>query len=152
MKYLFFNFLKITLFCTVFLGVFSVSTFAQKASLVARVSGLRNNKGKVLFALYKDGKNWLTMQTFRNGVLSIKGNAVEMTFTDLEPGNYGVSFYHDENNNKELDKNFMGIPTECFGFSNINGMIFSKPDYSDCKFTIQAGENKVLTIKLLSLL
>ncbi len=143
MKYLFFILFSI--------AVFSSNVYAQKASLVLRVTGLRNNKGKVLFALYKDGKNWLTMQTFRNGVIAIKGSTAEVTFTDLDPGNYGASFYHDENNSQVMDMNFLGVPTESFGFSNINSLVLSKPDYSDCKFILKAGETKVLSMKVLTI-
>ena len=31
---------------------------------------------------------------------------------------YAIRYFHDENNNDELDTNFIGIPKEGFGFSN----------------------------------
>lgn len=104
-----------------------------------------------MVALYKDGKNWLSLQTFRNAAEPIKNKSVEVTFADLEPGDYAISLFHDENMNRELDLNFMGIPTERFAFSNIEGMIYSKPAFSTCKFRIAPNDKKILVMKLVSL-
>ena len=124
---------------------------AQTGTIVIRVPNLSNNTGKVMVALYKDGKNWLSLQTFRNAVEPIKNKSVEVTFADLPTGDYAISLFHDENTNRELDLNFMGIPTERFAFSNIEGMIYSKPAFNTCKFKISPNDKKVLVMKVVSL-
>ena len=40
------------------------------------------------------------------------------TSFNLEPGDYAVAIYHDENGNGQLDKRLFGIPKEPYGFSN----------------------------------
>ena len=37
---------------------------------------------------------------------------------DLPPGRYAIQAYLDENDNHEVDQNFLGIPKEGVGFSN----------------------------------
>jgi uncharacterized protein (DUF2141 family) len=36
----------------------------------------------------------------------------------LPAGEYVFAIFHDENNNKQIDQNFLGIPTEGLPFSN----------------------------------
>ncbi len=43
---------------------------------------------------------------------------VTAVMENLPPGDYGVVTIHDENKNRKLDRNFIGIPKEGFGFAN----------------------------------
>ena len=52
------------------------------------------------------------------------------------PGTYAVAIYHDENGNKKFDKNFFGLPTEGFGFSNNPGILFGPPDHDEAAFEV----------------
>jgi uncharacterized protein (DUF2141 family) len=51
----------------------------------------------------------------------------------------------DLNNNDKLDKNFLGIPTEPFAFSNNVKPRLAAPRFEECKFTV-AGPGQVITI------
>jgi hypothetical protein len=62
---------------------------------------------------------------------------VQIVFTNLSYGRYGISLYHDENANGKMDKNLMGIPKEADGFSNNAKGFFGKPDF---KFDRAAGK------------
>ena len=44
-------------------------------------------------------------------------------------GNYAITLFHDENNNMELDTNFLGIPKEPYGFSNNAKSPFGPPGF-----------------------
>jgi len=45
--------------------------------------------------------------------------------------------FHDENNNALLDKNFFGIPTENYGFSqNVRGTL-GAPEFEAAAFSVQ---------------
>ena len=48
----------------------------------------------------------------------------------VPPGDYGVVAIHDENKNHKLDRNFIGIPKEGFGFANNPHVGLSAPAYS----------------------
>ena len=46
----------------------------------------------------------------------------------------------DENNNGILDKNFLGIPKEGYGFST-NPFVFGTPDFDDAKFELNSDKS-----------
>jgi len=54
--------------------------------------------------------------------------------------------YHDLNSNDELDKNFLGIPTEPYAFSN-NARGFGLPPYKKAMFKLDSRE-KILEITI----
>ncbi len=64
----------------------------------------------------------------------------------LEDGDYAISIFQDLNGNGELDTNFIGIPTEPYGFSNNARGRFGPPNYEDCVFNLSG--NKEVTIDL----
>ena len=71
-----------------------------------------------------------------------------MEFDDLPEGEYAISIFHDENNNNELDTNFLGIPKEGLGASNDARGHFGPPKYKDVKFYLKNG-SKTITINLI---
>lgn len=66
---------------------------------------------------------------------------------NLPNGEWAVAITQDTNNNDKLDKNFVGIPTEPFAFSNNVRPKLAPPDFNECKFTV-AGPGKVVNIVL----
>ncbi|OON67719.1 hypothetical protein B0919_16080 [Hymenobacter sp. CRA2] len=66
---------------------------------------------------------------------------------ELTNGEWAVAITQDTNNNDKLDKNFVGIPTEPFAFSNNVRPRLAPPVFEDCKFTVD-GPGKVVSIEL----
>ncbi|SHJ68122.1 Uncharacterized conserved protein, DUF2141 family [Hymenobacter daecheongensis DSM 21074] len=66
---------------------------------------------------------------------------------DLPDGEWAVAITQDINNNDKLDKNFLGIPTEPYAFSNNIRPTVSAPDFNQCKFMVK-GSGKVVSIVL----
>ena len=64
---------------------------------------------------------------------------------ELAPGEWAVALSQDLNNNDKLDKNFLGIPTEPFAFSNNVKPKLSAPSFQQCKFTV-TGPGQVINI------
>jgi uncharacterized protein (DUF2141 family) len=105
---------------------------AGAGELRITVEGIRSAHGTVLIGLY-DGPgtfekavNPSARESFliapgRFGAVALRANAAMrsgVVFTNLEPGRYASVAFHDENGNGELDRNFLGIPAEPYGFSN----------------------------------
>lgn len=67
-------------------------------------------------------------------------------FKDIPYGDYPIKLYHDENGNKKLDKNFVGIPREPYGFSNNARGTLSAPEFAKARFALDAA-NKAIEIK-----
>jgi uncharacterized protein (DUF2141 family) len=65
----------------------------------------------------------------------------------LAPGEWAVALTQDTNNNDKLDKNFLGIPTEPYAFSNNIRPRLAAPTFQECKFMV-SGPGKVVRITL----
>ena len=66
----------------------------------------------------------------------MKSSTVEIVFADLAPGTYGVSAFHDRDEDEELDTNLVGLPTEPYGFSNDARGSFGPPEFEDMSFSV----------------
>lgn len=67
--------------------------------------------------------------------------------TGIPPGEYAVMVHHDENNNGELDKNFIGIPREPVGFAN-GYSPKGPPSYSRAQLTVTEGSSQTFPVEL----
>lgn len=65
----------------------------------------------------------------------------------LPKGEWAVAITQDVNNNNKIDKNFIGIPTEPYAFSNNVRPTLAAPDFNACKFLVD-GPGKVVRIVL----
>ena len=88
-------------------------SFQTQIKLTIEISELRNNNGYVLLDLQDENKN-----SIKTVVQKIENKQCTITIHSLKAGKYVFRYFHDENNNKEIDTNWMKIPKEGFGFSN----------------------------------
>ena len=113
--------------------------------LIVNISGFPSSEGFAMVALnnseesYKVGEASAIAKT-KTMVVDQK---VQVIFTNLPYGWYGISLYHDENGNEEMDKNAMGIPEEAYGFSNNAKEFFGKPSYEDVMFQLNSTEKQI---------
>ncbi|TDW48681.1 uncharacterized protein (DUF2141 family) [Flavobacterium sp. 270] len=119
---------------------------AQNSNLTVTVSGLKNNTGTVRVGLYNSDETFLKT-TYKSTVSEIKNNQATVTFVGIPAGEYGVSVYHDENNNGKLDKNMMGIPSEDYASSNNAKGFMGPPSYKDAKFTLNKDSKIEISLK-----
>jgi len=110
---------------------FFISSMAQ-LSLTIEIDNLSNSKGKVLVELI-DSKE----ERVRGVSEKIVNNKCIIVISDLKPGQYAFKYFHDENENKELDTNWIGMPTEGFGFSNNAKGRFGPPPLSAMIFDLK---------------
>ncbi len=66
---------------------------------------------------------------------------------DLPPGVYAVQAYDDRNDNREVDRNVLGLPTEAVGFSNDAPVGLHGPSFKRASFTYAGGE-QTLSLRL----
>lgn len=67
---------------------------------------------------------------------------------ELPPGTYAIAVIQDLNDNQKLDKTFIGMPKEPFGFSTNPKIRFGPPGFDDCLFEVEAEAILELTIRL----
>lgn len=90
------------------------------------------NKGHVICALFRK-EGWLKTPVMWKRV-DIQHGEAECVFTSVPPDVYGISAFHDENDNEKLDTNFLGIPTESWCTSRDAKAYFGPPSFDDAKF------------------
>ena len=71
-----------------------------------------------------------------------------MVFSNLGSGRYAAVALHDENGNGKLDKNFLGVPAEPYGFSNNVQGFLSPPSFDEAAMVVGDG-NKAIRIALI---
>ena len=128
---------------------FPLTTKALKEGydLTVKVTSIQHNKGLIEFALYKNPAVFTQAgKTHRLARIDSKAPEVKFQFTGLDASNYAVVVYHDENSNKICDKNFFGIPTEAYAFSNNMRPKLSTPSFEEC--SVKLDNDKVITIKM----
>lgn len=104
------------------------------------VRSLRSHNGLVTVELYNDDPDGFIKKAGRLERRRVEavGGEPKVCFNVPKPGTYAVAIYHDENGNKKFDKNFFGIPTEGFGFSNNPKIYFGPPDHDEAAFEVGA--------------
>lgn len=116
------------------------------------VEKVRNSKGLITAVLYDDNPKTFLKNGARLDRIRVDAREGETLLCLQAPaaGRYSVALYHDENGNKKFDQDFIGVPTEGYGFSNNPGFRFGKPDIEETLFTLD-GEPVTLRISLLYL-
>ncbi|NVK27654.1 MAG: DUF2141 domain-containing protein [Flavobacteriia bacterium] len=116
--------------------------FAQH-SVTFEFEGLESREGKVMLALRDADGNDL-----RRVIVDIPSSGViSHTFTDVETGTYTAAAFHDENEDKEINTNAVGYPTEAYGFSNDARGSFGPPDLEDQRFEVKGNVKMVITLE-----
>ncbi|MES1179239.1 MAG: DUF2141 domain-containing protein [Myxococcales bacterium] len=96
-----------------------------------------NNDGVVRCGIFTE-KGWLK-DPVQPALAAIHGKVALCIFNGLPSGVYGISGFHDENNNGKLDTNLVGYPTEEYCASRNARNTFSAPSFSDAKFKFTGG-------------
>ena len=89
------------------------------AVLTIDATDLRNTRGTLRVGVFDRAAGF---PRSREGAMlwrSIPADAEEAVLrVDLPPGEYAAVVLHDENSNKQLDRNFLGVPKEGYGTTN----------------------------------
>lgn len=129
------------------LFLISAMGFAQH-NLSLTIDGISSSDGNVCVAIYKDQKSFLKFdKVYKMGSeKAVKGNTF-IQINDIAEGNYAVAVFHDENGNKELDTNMLGIPKESVAFSNAKMKMFGPPKFDECAFKIASNTEIIINMQ-----
>ena len=107
-------------------------------SLDIQIENIRSSKGTISLAFFGDSASYhekkpfmvkkINKESMVNGCLSV--------CMEMDPGRYGIALMDDENNDDQMEFNFLGIPREGFGFSDFNSRGFRRPVFSDFDFIL----------------
>ena len=121
---------------------------AATAAVTVVVTGLVSTESVVKLNFYdapakflKAGQCALRLAVKPNGKNEI------VVPVELAKGEWAVALSQDTNDNGRMDRNFLGIPTEPYAFSNNVRPRLSAPNFEECKFVV-ADDGQVVNIKL----
>jgi uncharacterized protein (DUF2141 family) len=110
---------------------YSATTNGQPlCTLRIHVTGFRNNRGAAGGTVFASADGWpeQNSKSLVHGPFPIVNGEAAEEF-HLPAGKYAVAVIHDENMNHKLDRNFLGIPKEGFGFANNPKVALSAPSF-----------------------
>ncbi len=118
-------------------------------SIIIDVQGLRNSRGTVKAKLYGDNAEdfLVTGKKLDSERVRARQDATSLCLNAHKPGTYAVLLHHDENGNKKLDQNWIGMPTEGVGFSNNPKLFLAPPNHEDVTFDV-LGEQTYIDINM----
>jgi uncharacterized protein (DUF2141 family) len=115
-----------------------------------KILNIKNSTGTVACALFESPAGF-PIEYLRSAtnimVIKIRDTQARCDFLDIPPGTYALAVIHDENTNGKFDTNWMGVPTEGYGFSNDAKALLGAPSFSAASFQYD-GQNLELTISL----
>ncbi len=112
-------------------------------------TNIQHAKGSIYLGVYRSAWDFLKPERacLKRIVPVASAGSLDLDCSDLAPGVYAVSCFHDLNGNGKLDTNFFGIPTEPYGFSNNARPKFRAPNWEEAKFEVKKGGSRI-TIRL----
>lgn len=120
--------------------------------LTIELNGLRPARGRARLAVFRSDEGFPMEfgKAFKLAEAPVAGAQVVLSLEGLEPGEYAIAVFHDENGNGELDTNFLGIPKEGLGVSNDAKGSFGPPKYRGAAFTFDGLPRRLsITMKYL---
>jgi uncharacterized protein (DUF2141 family) len=116
--------------------------------LSIHISGISKIKGSLFIAVFRATDDFPVFgKQFKGIIKEVEGKSQNYTFDNLPEGEYALAIYQDENRNKILDKNLLGIPTEIYGFSNNARRNFSAPSFQEAKFKLNKDLQQTVFLK-----
>lgn len=121
----------------------------EKGTIKVQVKEFRNTEGHLLVSLFNSKEYFPddAKKAFKTKKVKVSKKSHEVVFEDVPYGEYAVIFLHDENDNEDMDTNFVGAPKEGYGTSNDAVNTFSAPKYEEAKFTLNSS-TKNLSLKV----
>jgi len=107
---------------------------AMASELRVEISNVRNAAGHVRIDICPEAHFLKDDCPFSADALATPGTTI-VTVGNLPPGRYAVQAFHDENDNRRVDRGLLGIPKEGVGFSNDARIALGPPKFVDAAFT-----------------
>ena len=123
--------------------IWSTVSVANAGTLTVQVNNIERG-GEMHLAIYDDADVFENDNGEKGGKAKgiIDGVIEEVTpgsatyAFDLPEGVYAIGIFVDVNRNNKMDRNFIGLPKEQYGFSNDARGNFGPPSFVDASFTL----------------
>jgi uncharacterized protein (DUF2141 family) len=138
--------------CLIFLLAVPFLYAQQKkgtGTLEVLVTDCHSAKGNLLISLFNNEKGFPSnpLSSYQQLVVKATAGTIKIKWDNIPEDVYAIAVLHDENGDGQLNTNFLGIPTEGFGFSNNKLGIAGPPSFQRASFTHQS-KGTVMRIQL----
>jgi uncharacterized protein (DUF2141 family) len=133
--------IKSIIFSAILVFTTTTAYALETANLEISISGARSKLGHVLVLVFNDSDPKAFPDKVDKAVVQLKltvDEAAKFVIEQLPVGHYAITMVHDENDNGNVDKNSVGVPTEGFGFSNDAMGTFGPPSFEKAKIKVSA--------------
>jgi uncharacterized protein (DUF2141 family) len=120
---------------------------AVAGDLTIEVSGITPDRGKVYIAVYDRPDTFPSGRQLVGQVLIPQDRHLTVHFSNLPPGRYAAAAFQDFNGNGKLDKNFLGIPKEPYGFSQEARGSIGPPTFAEAAITLDPDGTTRVVLK-----
>jgi len=116
----------------------------QTGTITVRLTGFENDEKEVKVCVCRSEEEYTgKVKAYRTASASILHKKAVCIFDEMPYGNYSIKAFHDHNGNNRLDTNFMGKPTERYGFSNHADGCFGPPPFSQTVITLNSPVTEI---------
>lgn len=135
--------------CFLASGVAQAEPAPNTATISVNVGPLRSDKGSLACRLHSSADGFPRSVTGTVSLrVKISGDSARCVFENVTPGTYAILVHHDENDNRQCDKNALGFPLEGYGVSNNRTYALRPPQWREAKFAVESGKDRELWVSL----
>ena len=135
----------------VIIFIFNPLTIAQHnldqekvGDLTVLIHNLKNNKGEVKIGLFNSEDSYNgKKEKYKGAMLKVENKQAKWVIENIPFGEYAIKAFHDEDGDDKVDTNFIGMPTERYGFSNNVKGLFGPPSFDKAKFHFDKEEMQI---------
>lgn len=114
-------------------------TIEYEGILEIVVNSAKNNNGEIQVTLMNNALQFESKEPpFAVCRQIIDKQRTLCKFEKIKHGEYAIFAYHDENKNKELDENFLGVPKEKLAISGVDLAQNQSPTFLQSKFAFSS--------------
>ncbi|WP_422080856.1 DUF2141 domain-containing protein [Ulvibacterium sp.] len=123
-------------------------TKPDSGDIIINLTEIESTEGEIVFMLFAEEEGFPreSSKAFKKGVITDFNTSASYTFKDIPYGVYAVSVFQDKDKDGEIKSNFIGMPKEPVGASNMTKM--GKPSFKKCSFQHDGG-TKQLNMKFI---
>ena len=120
----------------------SLLGFGQMSTLELTVTNFEENKGQLIISIFNDPESFPTEGKELKTVVVDKIISNKATVNiELPTGDYAIALLHDRNLDGVCNFNFIGIPTEAYGFSQNVRPIITIPNFEETMFHVDGYQS-----------
>jgi uncharacterized protein (DUF2141 family) len=117
------------------------TAFSQTYTLTVKINDISSVSGNIQMGIYNDADQFPEIGgEYKTITLKVTASMMQYNIS-LPSGTYAIALYHDENSDGECNTNWLGIPTEGYGFSNNVEPVVSAPSFDETKVSVTENTN-----------